>query len=234
MANGLEIILGDAQVKSVFVNVFGGITACDAVANGIVQAFELLDSRGEPSTKPLVVRLDGNNAERGPADPHRRRPARSRAGGHDGRRRPPGRRAGCGAEGATDMAIFLNSDSKVIVQGMTGSEGRKHTPRMLASGTNIVGGVTPGKGGQAVEFDGASVPVFNSVGEAVEPRPAPNVTVIFVPAKFTKGAVVEADRGRDPAGRRHHRGRAGQGHRRVLHPVAGLEDPADRARTAPG
>ena len=65
MANGLEIILGDAQVKSVFVNVFGGITACDAVANGIVQAYALLDSRGEAVTKPVVVRLDGNNAELG-------------------------------------------------------------------------------------------------------------------------------------------------------------------------
>ena len=89
------------------------------------------------------------------------------------------------------MAIFLNSDSKVIVQGMTGSEGRKHTGRMLASGTNIVGGVTPGKGGQAVDFDGTSVPVFNSVGEAIGATGA-NVTVIFVPAKFTKAAVIEA------------------------------------------
>ena len=65
MANGLEIILGDPDVKSVFVNVFGGITACDAVANGIVQALDLLSSRGENVTKPLVVRLDGNNAELG-------------------------------------------------------------------------------------------------------------------------------------------------------------------------
>lgn len=65
MANGLEIILSDSQVKSVFVNVFGGITACDAVANGIVQAFELLASRDEHVDKPLVVRLDGNNAELG-------------------------------------------------------------------------------------------------------------------------------------------------------------------------
>jgi succinyl-CoA synthetase beta subunit len=65
MANGLEIILGDNDVKSVFVNVFGGITACDAVANGIVQAFQLLESRGEPVGKPVVVRLDGNNAEEG-------------------------------------------------------------------------------------------------------------------------------------------------------------------------
>ncbi|MFF3060244.1 ADP-forming succinate--CoA ligase subunit beta [Streptomyces sp. NPDC057909] len=65
MANGLEIILGDSDVKSVFVNVFGGITACDEVANGIVQALELLKSKGEEVTKPLVVRLDGNNAELG-------------------------------------------------------------------------------------------------------------------------------------------------------------------------
>ncbi|MEU4608766.1 ADP-forming succinate--CoA ligase subunit beta [Kribbella sp. NPDC023972] len=65
MANGLEIIISDAQVESVFVNVFGGITACDAVANGIVQAFELLASRNEHVDKPLVVRLDGNNAEEG-------------------------------------------------------------------------------------------------------------------------------------------------------------------------
>ncbi|MGW0550710.1 ADP-forming succinate--CoA ligase subunit beta [Streptomyces altiplanensis] len=65
MANGLEIILGDPDVKSVFVNVFGGITACDEVANGIVQALELLKTKGEEVTKPLVVRLDGNNAELG-------------------------------------------------------------------------------------------------------------------------------------------------------------------------
>ena len=65
MANGLEIILSDPDVRSVFVNVFGGITACDAVANGIVQAFKLLEEAGEPVNKPIVVRLDGNNAEEG-------------------------------------------------------------------------------------------------------------------------------------------------------------------------
>ena len=62
MANGLSIILGDNDVRSVFVNVFGGITACDAVANGIVQALEILGSK---ATKPIVVRLDGNNVELG-------------------------------------------------------------------------------------------------------------------------------------------------------------------------
>jgi succinyl-CoA synthetase beta subunit len=63
MANGLEIVLSDPSVQSVFVNVFGGITACDAVAKGILAALELLHGRGEDLTKPLVVRLDGNNAE---------------------------------------------------------------------------------------------------------------------------------------------------------------------------
>ena len=62
MANGLDVILGDEQVKSVFVNVFGGITSCDAVANGIVKALEIL---GDAATKPLVVRLDGNSVEEG-------------------------------------------------------------------------------------------------------------------------------------------------------------------------
>jgi succinyl-CoA synthetase beta subunit len=65
MADGLSIILSDPQVKSVFVNVFGGITACDAVANGIVQAFELLHEQGSPVNLPIVVRLDGNNADLG-------------------------------------------------------------------------------------------------------------------------------------------------------------------------
>jgi succinyl-CoA synthetase beta subunit len=67
MANGLEIVLSDPSVKSVFVNVFGGITACDEVANGIIQALQLLADRGEQVAKPLVVRLDGNNAEAGRA-----------------------------------------------------------------------------------------------------------------------------------------------------------------------
>ena len=65
MADGLEIILGDEQVHAALVNVFGGITSCDAVANGIVQAFAMLADRGEPVQKPIVVRLDGNNADEG-------------------------------------------------------------------------------------------------------------------------------------------------------------------------
>ncbi|GAB3067197.1 MULTISPECIES: succinate--CoA ligase subunit alpha [unclassified Phycicoccus] len=90
------------------------------------------------------------------------------------------------------MAIFLDENSKVIVQGMTGSEGMKHTQRMLASGTSIVGGVNPRKAGTTVEFDGGvSVPVYGTVAEAIEATGA-NVSVIFVPPAFAKSAVVEA------------------------------------------
>jgi succinyl-CoA synthetase alpha subunit len=89
------------------------------------------------------------------------------------------------------MAIFLNETSKVIVQGMTGSEGMKHTTRMLASGTNIVGGVNPRKAGQTVTIEGADIPVFGSVGEAIEKTGA-DVSVLFVPPAFTKSAVIEA------------------------------------------
>jgi succinyl-CoA synthetase alpha subunit len=89
------------------------------------------------------------------------------------------------------MSIFLNENSKVIVQGMTGSEGQKHTRRMIASGTNIVGGVNPRKAGQSVDFDGSAVPVFGSVKEAIDATGA-NVSVVFVPPAFTKAAVIEA------------------------------------------
>jgi succinyl-CoA synthetase alpha subunit len=89
------------------------------------------------------------------------------------------------------MAIFLNENSKVIVQGMTGGEGSKHTPKMLKAGTNIVGGVNPRKAGQQVDFDGTLLPVFGTVAEAMAQTGA-NVTVIFVPAQFTKAAVIEA------------------------------------------
>ncbi|GAA2783601.1 succinate--CoA ligase subunit alpha [Streptomyces rameus] len=89
------------------------------------------------------------------------------------------------------MAIWLNKDSKVIVQGMTGATGMKHTKLMLGDGTNVVGGVNPRKAGQTVDFEGTEVPVFGTVKEAVEKTGA-NVSVIFVPEKFTKDAVVEA------------------------------------------
>jgi succinyl-CoA synthetase alpha subunit len=89
------------------------------------------------------------------------------------------------------MAIFLTEKSLVVVQGMTGSEGMKHTTRMLTSGTNIVGGVNPRKAGESVDIEGASIPVFGSVADAMA-QTAADVSVVFVPPAFTKAAVIEA------------------------------------------
>jgi succinyl-CoA synthetase alpha subunit len=89
------------------------------------------------------------------------------------------------------MAIFLTAASKVLVQGMTGAEGMKHTARMLASGTNIVAGVNPRKAGEDVEFEGRTVAVYGTVADAMAATGA-DVSVIFVPPAFTKSAVIEA------------------------------------------
>ncbi|AQP52624.1 succinate--CoA ligase subunit alpha [Tessaracoccus flavescens] len=89
------------------------------------------------------------------------------------------------------MSIFINASSRVLVQGMTGKEGRKHTQRMIMSGTRIVGGVTPGKSGESVLFEEDPVPVFGSMVEAVAATNA-DVSVVFVPPKFAKAAVLEA------------------------------------------
>ncbi|MGI8328633.1 succinate--CoA ligase subunit alpha [Actinomadura scrupuli] len=89
------------------------------------------------------------------------------------------------------MAIWLTDNSKVIVQGMTGSEGSKHTARMLRAGTDVVGGVNARKAGQSVNFEGKDLPVFGTVAEAMAQTGA-DVSVVFVPPKFTKDAVVEA------------------------------------------
>ena len=85
------------------------------------------------------------------------------------------------------MAIWLDSNSKILVQGMTGSEGTKHTRRMVASGASVVAGVTPGKEGQDVD----GIPIYNDVAAAMAQTGA-NVSVVFVPPRFAKGAVEEA------------------------------------------
>jgi succinyl-CoA synthetase alpha subunit len=95
------------------------------------------------------------------------------------------------------MAIFLDADSRVIVQGITGSEGRKHGARMIAAGTKVVGGTNPRKAGQVVELSGQEVPVFGTVGDAMAATGA-NVSVVFVPPAGTKDAVIEAIDARMP------------------------------------
>jgi succinyl-CoA synthetase alpha subunit len=89
------------------------------------------------------------------------------------------------------MSIFLNENSKVIVQGITGGEGTKHSTKMLAAGTNIVGGVNARKAGTTVTIGGKELTVFGTVAEAMKETGA-DVSVVFVPPKFAKDAVVEA------------------------------------------
>jgi succinyl-CoA synthetase alpha subunit len=89
------------------------------------------------------------------------------------------------------MAIFLNADSRIIVQGITGSEGRKHGARMLRAGSTVVGGTNPRKAGQTVELAGAELPVFGTVSDAMAATGA-DVSVVFVPETGTKDAVIEA------------------------------------------
>jgi succinyl-CoA synthetase alpha subunit len=89
------------------------------------------------------------------------------------------------------MAIFLNAESRIIVQGITGSEGRKHGARMIAAGSQVVGGTNPRKAGQTVELAGTEVPVFGTVADAMAETDA-DVSVVFVPEAGTKGAVIEA------------------------------------------
>src|SRR6516164_4558228 len=90
-----------------------------------------------------------------------------------------------------EMAIFLTGQSRVMIQGITGSEGRRHGARMLAAGTRIVGGTNPRKAGQTVELNGTEVPVFGTVADTMAATGA-DVSVIFVPAERTKDAVIEA------------------------------------------
>ncbi|GAA3227593.1 succinate--CoA ligase subunit alpha [Actinocorallia longicatena] len=89
------------------------------------------------------------------------------------------------------MAIWLTEDSKIIVQGITGSEGSKHAARMLRSGANVVGGVNARKAGTTITLEGKDLPVYGTVTEAIEASGA-DVSVVFVPPKFTKDAVIEA------------------------------------------
>ena len=89
------------------------------------------------------------------------------------------------------MAIWIPEDAKVIVQGITGRQGRFHADKMVEYGTAIVGGCTPGKGGQTVELQGRDFPVWNSVRDAVEATDA-DATVIYVPPPFAGEAIMEA------------------------------------------
>ena len=161
---------------AIFFNIFGGITRCDEVARGILQAVEQMGLE-----QPIVVRLDGTNAEEG-----RRILERPRSEVRTRRRR-------CSTALAArwswrpDGDPRRRGDTRLVVQGLTGSEGRFHGLRNRSHGTDVVAGVTPGKGGQDVE----GIPIFDTVAQAVSDAGA-NTAMVFVPAPFAADAMYEA------------------------------------------
>ena len=190
MADGLSVVLSDPDVKSVLVNVFGGITACDAVADGIVQALGSVRL-----TKPLVVRLDGNNAVRGRGDPRRARPPAGAAGRPPWtapRRRPPTGHTPAEGAGHGDLPHQGEQGPR---PGHDRRRGHEAHPAHARRGHRRRRRRQPAQGRpQAVDFDGR-VPVprsFGSVARGHARRPAPTSPCVFVPPAFAKAAVMEA------------------------------------------
>ena len=175
VTSAVEVILANESVTAVLFNIFGGITRCDEVARGLIQAFETVKP-----TVPFVVRLDGTNDVEGrrlladAALPNVHVEATMDAAAAQGR-------------GAGRMSILIDKDTKLVVSGITGREGTFHALNNRRYGTQVVGGVTPGKGGQDVE----GIPVFNTFEDAVKDTGA-NTAMIFVPPRFAADSILEA------------------------------------------
>ena len=162
-----------------FINIFGGITRCDVVATGILEALERVEA-----TVPLVVRLDGTNAEEGRRILAEAAHPRIVAGGDDGRGGGRGRAAGGGGR----VSVLVGAETRLVVQGITGIGGHlPHAaePRVRHPGRR--GRHARAKAGQDVE----GIPVFDTVADAVRETGA-NTSMIFVPPRFAADAIVEA------------------------------------------
>ena len=217
--NAFKILMSDKNVRAVLINIFGGILRCDILAAGVIAAVQELGVR-----VPIVIRMEGTNVEEGKkmlkesglnfttansmGEAARQVVELARGVVHattmvrDSRAQTDHRPAT--HESSTsdphNMAILLDKSTRLIVQGLTGKEGTFHAKQAAAYGTQVVGGVTPGKGGTTHE----GWPVFNTVADAVKATGA-NTSVIFVPAAFAADAVMEAaDAGLAPR-RLHHR-----------------------------
>ena len=159
--NAFKILMSDKSVKAVLINIFGGILRCDVLAEGVIAAVKEL---GVPV--PIVIRMEGTNVELGKkmlkesglnfttADTMAmRRGLRS----HEGRRGAGGELGAAGNE-QPNMAVLIDKNTRLIVQGITGREGTFHAKQAAAYGTQVVGGVTPGKGGTTHEGGRCSTP----------------------------------------------------------------------------
>ena len=178
VAAAFKIITADPRVKGILVNIFGGIMKCDVIAEGVIAAVKEVGLK-----VPLVVRLEGTNVDLGkkiirdsglnviPAD--------------DLDDAAPQDRQSC--EGSGLMSILVNKNTKVICQGITGNNGTFHTEQAIAYGTQMVGGVTPGKGGTTH----IGLPVFDTVWDAKQATGA-DASVIYVPPPFAADAILEA------------------------------------------
>ena len=175
-----KIITADPKVKGIFVNIFGGIMKCDTIASGVIAAVKEVGLK-----VPLVVRLEGTNVELG-----RKMLAESGLAVTAASDMADGARQGGrarGRKGGLTMSVLVGKDTKLIVQGITGSAGTFHAKQMREYGTNVVGGVTPGKGGLVHE----GFAVFDTVADAVKKTGA-NATVIYVPPPGAADAILEA------------------------------------------
>ena len=200
MANALEVVNSDPNVRSIFINIFGGITRGEEVANGVVEAMRRVTLRS-----PIVIRLDGTNAEQGRAilKEHESerlisRPTMVERRPHGGAARGAGGAPAPGAPapdrllqgGRRPVSILVDETTKVVYQGLSprpGNPGVFYALRNREYGTQVVAGTNPGRGGTEIE----GIPIYATVGEAKAATGA-TASCIFVPAPNVASAVLEA------------------------------------------
>ena len=205
VTEAFRILVADPKVKAVLVNIFGGIMRCTTIARAPSGGPSLGQFQDPPGRAAGRHRGRGGPPHPGPEQARYYFCARSDRGCQDGRRRrfcverisirfqqnKPCRYKSNGINSVllkgTTMSILVNKSTRVICQGITGKAGQFHTTHCKAYGTQMVGGVTPGRGGQ--DFEG--IPIFDTVAEAVEKTGA-DATMIFVPPPFAADAIMEA------------------------------------------
>ncbi len=220
IVTAMEVLLSDTKVRAVLFNVFGGITRCDEVARGILTALDQLDVAGADRRAPRR-----HERRRGPPAPGRCSAAERVRRGDDARR---GASVSSSWRGRRLMAILVNAETRLVVQGITGREGSFHATRNRDYGTNVVAGVTPGKGGQDVN----GIPVFDTVTEAVDAAGRQHGDGVRA-AAVRRRRDLRGGRRRRRDGHLHHRGHPGPRHAPTSTPTCARAASRCSARTAP-